>query len=594
MTTATTHTVLCPLGCGRQVSAEQDEIHYCVTTIRSGRKVTTSREYVGTWDGEAVFYGACHDEVERQLRPYREEQLAIGLTHTATELDGGMPEWEAETPVEPEVEVVEPSGGVWMAGACFEETGAPDQAQLREWEIADEAPDGCTACGNEGCPCCDPELAAETPPSEPLCEQCGIRPAVWGHAGRKLCGICIVGASGAGPCPNCGGTNIDYGFSPPRCRICDPIDADSAPEAETWGWPNCPDCARLDHMCPACVQKALGGTLANPVCTVRGCTRPATTTAIGWPVCAACDVAGMERLYRKVFEPSPEPSTTANPSAPAPVALSSPMTCECVACETVQPCYFDADAEASICIDRAACDARCAELDRVEIPPERLAAAERSVERALDEAVARMQQAPTRPPAFHAALSPTTDDRHPTTDTRPTPICRTCGSDLAGCRHCKPHPSARLIPCKAIDLTDPAIVARLAAMSRPDLEWQAAVWAAWRSLGDELVPTEVALGDFKRAIAAQLSGASTVPIPDDLSPVLFELALTDPPALAELLRAHTDIQREQLAWRYALWLRREHDIVREPSFILRGWDGLMVGAASAGLAAAELPARQLG
>jgi hypothetical protein len=76
---APTH-VTCPLGCGRQVAAEGDEIHYCVTTIRFGRKkAATNREYVGTWNGEALFFGACHDEVERKLRPYREEQLASAV-----------------------------------------------------------------------------------------------------------------------------------------------------------------------------------------------------------------------------------------------------------------------------------------------------------------------------------------------------------------------------------------------------------------------------------------------------------------------------------------------------------------------------------
>ena len=84
--------VTCPLGCGREISAEADDIHYCVTKIRIGRKVETHREYVGTWDGRAMFYGACYDEVKRQLRPYREEMFASGLTRTVGELDGGDPE----------------------------------------------------------------------------------------------------------------------------------------------------------------------------------------------------------------------------------------------------------------------------------------------------------------------------------------------------------------------------------------------------------------------------------------------------------------------------------------------------------------------
>lgn len=99
MTTAITPTVTCPLGCGRQVSAEGDDIHYCVTKTANGRKVETHREYVATWDGEALFYGDERGEVEADLQAYREEQLASGLMHTAAELDGG--DVEAVTPLDP-------------------------------------------------------------------------------------------------------------------------------------------------------------------------------------------------------------------------------------------------------------------------------------------------------------------------------------------------------------------------------------------------------------------------------------------------------------------------------------------------------------
>jgi len=95
--------VLCPLGCGRQVAAKGDEIHYCVTTIRFGRKSTTNREYVGTWDGEALFFGACHDEVERKLRPYREEQNARESCDPLDQLAADVAEIDAEnnTPIDP-------------------------------------------------------------------------------------------------------------------------------------------------------------------------------------------------------------------------------------------------------------------------------------------------------------------------------------------------------------------------------------------------------------------------------------------------------------------------------------------------------------
>ncbi len=80
-------------------------------------------------------------------------------------------------------------GAVWVEGPCWEETGAPDQETLREWAIANEAPDECTACDGSGCPWCDPELAAEaTPPFrigeavalvEPSCPTCaGDTPCV--------------------------------------------------------------------------------------------------------------------------------------------------------------------------------------------------------------------------------------------------------------------------------------------------------------------------------------------------------------------------------------------------------------------------------
>lgn len=49
-------------------------------------------------------------------------------------------------------------GGEWVTGECWEEIGAPDQDELREWAKADEAPDGCTATDLNGG---DPETIDE-------------------------------------------------------------------------------------------------------------------------------------------------------------------------------------------------------------------------------------------------------------------------------------------------------------------------------------------------------------------------------------------------------------------------------------------------
>lgn len=90
-------TIPCPLGCGRQVSAEGDEIHYCVTKTKEGRKTVTHREYVGTFDGQAICYGNTQHDVEVPLRQYVEELGTSGMTRTATELDGGTPEEDEPT-----------------------------------------------------------------------------------------------------------------------------------------------------------------------------------------------------------------------------------------------------------------------------------------------------------------------------------------------------------------------------------------------------------------------------------------------------------------------------------------------------------------
>lgn len=73
MTTATTPqaiSVPCPLGCGRTIAAQGSEIHYCV--IRE-KGQPTSREYVGTYDGEALVFKANYADADTMLRVYAEE-----------------------------------------------------------------------------------------------------------------------------------------------------------------------------------------------------------------------------------------------------------------------------------------------------------------------------------------------------------------------------------------------------------------------------------------------------------------------------------------------------------------------------------------
>lgn len=87
MTTAIdTALVACPLGCGHQVAAEGSHIHYCVIKAKDQ---PTSREYVGTFDGQALCYGDEYRDVQIRLANYRRELLESGALATATELDGG-------------------------------------------------------------------------------------------------------------------------------------------------------------------------------------------------------------------------------------------------------------------------------------------------------------------------------------------------------------------------------------------------------------------------------------------------------------------------------------------------------------------------
>lgn len=66
----------CPLGCGRTAAAEGSCIHYCV---RRERGLPTEREYVGTFDGAAMFYGDSYHDVQVQLDDYALGLLQDGL-----------------------------------------------------------------------------------------------------------------------------------------------------------------------------------------------------------------------------------------------------------------------------------------------------------------------------------------------------------------------------------------------------------------------------------------------------------------------------------------------------------------------------------
>lgn len=129
--------------------------------------------------------------------------------------------------------------------------------------------------------------------------------------------------------------------------------------------------------------------------------------------------------------------------------------------------------------------------------------------------------------------------------------------------------------------TDPAeFRARLAALSDDDLKTQATLYSLYAStLCDRPISEAETLEHFRLSVDVHRAQQRSE---DAVCHVLWELALTDAPALIEFLRGHTDQQREQLAWRFAAWLGRECEIVREPSHILRGWQQLIVGAAASG------------
>jgi hypothetical protein len=126
----------------------------------------------------------------------------------------------------------------------------------------------------------------------------------------------------------------------------------------------------------------------------------------------------------------------------------------------------------------------------------------------------------------------------------------------------------------------PQFRARLAALSDADLRTQAELYSLYAStLCDRDISAEKTLEHFRLSVEVH---RATVRSEDYVCAVIHELALTDIPALIEFLRGHSDAQREQLATRFAAWLSSECEITREPTYILRGWQTLIVGAAASG------------
>lgn len=144
-------------------------------------------------------------------------------------------------------------------------------------------------------------------------------------------------------------------------------------------------------------------------------------------------------------------------------------------------------------------------------------------------------------------------------------------------------PTARLIPCAELHelrrANPDAFRARLAALDDAALEMQAGVYAIYASAqtGQDVTKDET-LARFRRSIAVHRARGELLGSEDAISHVIYELVLTDIPALVEFLRGHTAAQRDQLAWRFTAWLRRHHGIAREPAHIAAGWASI-VGAA---------------
>lgn len=350
-------TVPCPLGCGRQVSAEEDEIHYCVTVNAHAGK---NREYVGTWDGKAMFYGACHDVVERQLRPYREELIESGMTASVEALDGGDPE---------HVELVEPT---------IEISGDSALSGLVEDAAADAAGD-CPSCGSEGCPDCDPELASEELPlgwqgimehareraldeavarmaapapsapatpqtlpeaialaltgtADPTCEQCGA-PAFVSSSGHLYCQALWQLGACDGPCE----TNVGCWCRGEGCYYCEhrqpvPTEPPACFNCEDRG--GCEECDPTIEALSDMVESTLDEIAAG---------------------LSGDDLVKLAIAARHIPLPDMERYGHKGPTEP-PARIAGHMTCECAMCYSLQPCVDDG--EAYVCADRAACTRR--------------------------------------------------------------------------------------------------------------------------------------------------------------------------------------------------------------------------------------------
>lgn len=145
-------------------------------------------------------------------------------------------------------------------------------------------------------------------------------------------------------------------------------------------------------------------------------------------------------------------------------------------------------------------------------------------------------------------------------------------------------PTARIIPVADLHMlaqTDPALFrAKLAALSSADLRTQATLYSIYASmLCDREISVAETLEHFRLSVDVH---RATQRSEDRVCAVIYEMALTDAPAMIEFLHSHTDAQREALAERFAAWLDRECEIHREPSHILRGWQALIVGMAASG------------
>jgi hypothetical protein len=75
----------CP-HCPELIACEGKDIHLCITRLKIGRKVYTSREYVGYYDSRLICGKPTYHDVEIELDLYALDLIASGLTATATEL----------------------------------------------------------------------------------------------------------------------------------------------------------------------------------------------------------------------------------------------------------------------------------------------------------------------------------------------------------------------------------------------------------------------------------------------------------------------------------------------------------------------------